>query len=220
MRKLFLVAMALTLAARIPAVASGPINMGFETGDFTGWQTDGNVAVVTAGCSTIYPYHCASPASGTYMALLTAGSVPISQLSTDLGIDLSAYYPNATYGSAIWQTFYSVPGTGVGFAYNFLGNDYLPFNDAAAFTTWVSPSGDTFLLSLGDIAGVGNYGMSGWHYWGATTGEYGYYTIGFVVFNDIDNQLSSQLLVDTPEPTTMLLAGSGILLLAKRLRKK
>jgi hypothetical protein len=211
--------MALVLATCAPAIA-GVTNMGFETGDFTGWQTDGNVAVVTAGCSTIYPYHCANPAGGTYMALLTAGSVPISQLSADLGIDLSLYYPSATYGSAIWQTFYSVPGTPVSFAYNFLGNDYLPFNDAAAFTTYVSPSGATYLLTLGDIGGVGNYGTTGWQYWSATTSLYGYYTIGFVVFNDVDNVLNSQLLVDTPEPTTMLLAGSGILLLAKKLRKK
>jgi len=218
-KRLVLVSLALLLAMCVPAIA-GVTNMGFETGDFTGWQTDGNVAVVTAGCSTIYPYHCASPGGGTYMALLTAGSVPISQLSADLGIDLSLYYPSATNGSAIWQTFYSVPGTPVSFAYNFLGNDYLPFNDAAAFTTWVSPSGSTYLLTLGDIGGVGNYGTTGWQYWSNTTAQSGYYTIGFVVFNDADNILNSQLLVDTPEPTTMLLAGSGVLLLAKKLRKK
>ena len=219
MKRLSLLAVCFLLAATMAAFA-GVTNMGFETGNFYGWQTDGNVAVVTAGCSTIYPYHCASPAGGTYMALLTAGSVPISQLSTDLGIDLSTYYPTATYGSAIWQTFYSVPGTWVQFAYNFLGNDYLPFNDAAAFTTWVSPSGSTYLLTLGSIGGVGNYGTTGWQYWSAQTSQTGYYTIVFVVFNDIDNVLSSQLLVDTPEPTTMLLAGSGILLLARKIRKR
>src|SRR3974390_2698521 len=128
------------LAMASPAVA-GVINGGFETGDFTGWGPTGNTAVVGAGCSTIFPNHCASPTQGSYMALLTAGSVDMATLSSILGTNLSAVYPGGTYGSAIWQDVPLSAGETFSFDWNFLGNDYNPFDDTGAFTAYVFATG-------------------------------------------------------------------------------
>jgi hypothetical protein len=226
MRKLLTplaLALVTVLAITSPAVA-GVVNGGFETGDFTGWGTIGATAVVGTGCSTIFPNHCASPTQGNYMALLEAGYVDMGTLSAILGTDLTAVYPGGTYGSAIWQDVHLHAGNVFSFDWNFLGNDYNPFDDTGAFTAYVFTTTANGSFYLSSVLAVGDYGTSGWQHWSGVATTNSTYRVGFVVFNDLDNVLNSQLLVDnvqaTPEPGTLVLLGSGILGLGGLVRRK
>jgi hypothetical protein len=226
MRKSFyaLALVLVTLLAIAPSAVAGVVNGGFETGDFTGWGSTAGTAVVTAGCSSIFPNHCASPTQGSYMALLTAGYVDMGTLSAILGTNLAATYPGGTYGSAIWQDVPLSAGDTFSFDWNFLGNDYNPFDDTGALTAYVFATTANGSFYLSSVLAVGDFGTSGWQHWSGIATTTSTYRVGFVVFNDLDNVLSSQLLVDnvyaTPEPGTFVLLGSGLLGLGGLVRRK
>jgi hypothetical protein len=209
------------LAIASPAVA-GVVNGGFETGDFTGWGSTAGTAVVGAGCYGAS--HCVSPTQGSYMALLTAGYVDMGTLSGILGTNLSAVYPGGTFGSAIWQDVGLAAGDTFSFDWNFLANDYAPFDDTGAFTAYVFATGANGSFYLSSVLATGDFGSSGWQHWSGVATTTSVYRVGFVVFNDLDNALSSQLLIDnvyaTPEPGTLVLLGSGLLGLGGLVRRK
>jgi len=211
--------LALLVVAGVP-VRADDINLanpGFETGDFTGWTVVGNAAVVTAGwCG---PIHCVNPNEGNYFAVVTAGGVSVDTLDAALGVDLQAAYPGQTltYGSAIYQDVTVNAGDHLVFAWDYLANDYLPFEDPSFVTAMIPGNGQVILLS--NIPAVGDNGTTGWQVFDEVANYTTTYRIGFVAFNGLDNGLSSQLAVDspgvvgTPEPSTTVLSLAGIVAL-------
>jgi Ca2+-binding RTX toxin-like protein len=81
-------------------------------------------------------------------------------------------------------------GDQITFDWDFMGHDYLPYNDFA----FVAINGVATLLS--DIAKVGNYGTTGWKTFTYTAPITGTLKIGMGQFNAGDSNLNSHLLVD------------------------
>ena len=103
-------------------------------------------------------------------------------------------------------------GTISGYA-GFLSNDYLPYNDSAYVKV-----NDATLLSW-DVAGVGDYGSSGWTFFNFVAPTDGIYTLQLGVANHGDNGLDSQAVIDAiqatgtvPEAATwaMMVLGFGL----------
>ncbi len=110
------------------------INGGFETSDFTGYDTIGDTSVQTSDFGS-------GPTEGTYQGFLSnASGVPASDLETFLGVSPGSLNGlgngTATTGSAIRQTFAANAGDVLTFNYNFLtGEDAnATLNDFSFFT--------------------------------------------------------------------------------------
>ena len=195
-----------------PALALS--NGSFETGDFSSWTVVGDAAVVTAGTYGDNGYSV-TPTDGRYMALMTTGAVDLGTLGAALGNDLATAYPDGYSGSAIYQDVTVTAGTQLTFDWNFIANDYMPYNDTAILTAFVIDINANQIISLSDVSSVGDYGTTGWQTWSEAANISGTYRIGFAVFNQGDDILNSQLFVDNvqfgavPEPSTwaMLLVG-------------
>lgn len=177
-------------------------NGSFETGDLSGWSpvtSTGSVAVVettTAQSGNVY-----NPTDGNYFAKLVADSA-LLQMSLN------------------WDA-----GDVISFSWAFLAFDYLPYNDFSTFSI-LTVEPDAFVLTLADIAGVGDDGDTGWMNYSYTFKNAGSGNIYFGVKNDKDQFGPSVLLVDnvsttaTPEPATLLLLGSGMLGMAYLKKRK
>jgi hypothetical protein len=201
------------------------VNGSFETGDFTDWQVLGDTSVVSS--TTTQQGANILPTEGAYMALLTAGGASTSAVETFLGLasgSIAALQSNATAGSAIKQTFFATQGEVISIGWNFLANDYMPYNDFA----FVSIGSATPML-LSDVQTVGDYGY-GFNSYSFTIPTTGNYTLGAAVFNSGDNSASSQLAIDvppTPVPVPansavsglLIALGSGIRSIRKQLKK-
>lgn len=181
------------------------LNGGFENGTFTNWETAGSTSVIGAD-----PVG-GGPGEGVYQAKLEGGAVNVPDLETFLGLSAGSLSSlgngTATSGSAIKQIFAANAGDVVKFAYNFIGTDYLPYNDFSFFSI------NSSLMKLADIAslatpdGARAGGYKNFSYTILTSGTY---TLGFGVTNVLDNVASPSLLIDssaTAVPTPALLPG-------------
>jgi len=128
-------------------------------------------------------------------------------------------------GSAVWWNIEAEGGDYISRWVNFVANDSIDFGSAGFYDDfaffWVSNGTTTTYDVLGRIdvlkGGVGNFGSTGpFLFQHAFTGTEADYTVGFGVVNvgpAGDSTFSdSALLLDTPEPSSLLLAGPALLL--------
>ena len=182
--------------------ASSLVNLGFETGDLTGWASSGNASVVAShgGASgTTY-----NPVSGNYFARISGGNV-------------GTYYMLA-------QAFTAASGETIGGWAAFDYRDYHYYNDFAQVQI-LDPSG-ALLATPWSVFGnnVPNYYDGPWTQWSWTAPSAGTYVLVYGSANGGDSALSSYGLFDAgpviPEPESMMLFGTGLFGLIGLRRKK
>jgi hypothetical protein len=193
----------LAMSAETSAAPISVINGGLETGNFSGWSTSGygSETVVSSVKPVMLPV-VYSPTEGSYFANLYADATLSQNTSWNAGDKLS-------------------------FDWNFVANDYLPYNDWSIFE--IRDSGNHVIspVSLADISTVGDYQATGWKHYTYTFASAGSGSINFGVYNSSDHTFPSQLLIDkitaapSPEPASMTLFGMGIAgLIGSRVKKK
>ena len=208
-----------------PKPMPGPaVNLSFESGDFTGFETIGTATIEDASFGV-------QPTDGNTQALLSnAGGEGAVEIETVLNLDpgtLSGL--GGTNGSALTLEFFGIEGETISFDYSFLTSELTPdptFNDFAVVS--LSSEGSSFFEVLGDtnsdfvlsptIFGEG----TPFEQFSFTFGSTGVFTLGLAVLNEGDTVVDSGLLIDNlvitvPEPSSgLLLAGALFGLLSRR----
>jgi fibronectin-binding autotransporter adhesin len=209
-------------------------NLGFETGNLSGWTVSGGeVAVVgTTNVSpgggknwTINPY-------GTKMGQIQpTGGVQFNNATASLGLSsaentairnyLTSLGGNSNPTNAGWvkREITLQAGTTYTFGWNYVSTDYTPFNDGSMMTLThatnasITPNLNNSQLRYALLGftnpGTGNYatdsyGSTGWQQARFTVPETGTYVLGFASFNLGDTALSPILFIDEIQGTTAL----------------
>lgn len=207
-------------------------NLGFESGDTTGWSSSTLTATgtqtVQAGSNnwTINPY-------GNYMGTLQIQSGSFSSMTSALGLNstsvssitsllqsqaaVSGGNPNPTTAGWVTRTVTLTAGTQFSLAWQYVSVDYVPFNDGSIATLTRTGSTGTTVVNnyssqyallgftnpgTGDYS-TGSYGATGWQVATFRVTETGDYLLGFGVFNLGDTQLSPILYIDELQGTTL-----------------
>jgi hypothetical protein len=180
-------------------------NFGFETGNFTGWNSFTGTRISTG--VTILNW-TVNPAD-SYMASLTPEGFTKTAATSILGFttaEMSAFNPiiNTTTDWAILtkQIYLSANQT-IQMQWNYVSRDYYPYNDGA-IATFVGPSGKQIKLlavtanAYGNTTAIvtGSYGSTDWKSVSFTAGSSGTYTLGFAVFNCTDYAVDPSLFID------------------------
>jgi len=187
--------------ADAPYLTASTVSAGFETGDFTGWQTLGNTVVSTEFTgfegypldSPILPYDYSS-----YMAVLGTDGASEADIEAFLGLAPGTLdnqgNGDATVGSTMVFELQVSAGDVVTFDWNFITNDYLPYNDYAVLTI------NGQFIELADVASLGNtagnVSETGWTTYTYNVTQTGTLTIGFAIVDVGDAIVDSALLVD------------------------
>ncbi|HEY9725652.1 MAG TPA: S8 family serine peptidase [Chroococcales cyanobacterium] len=177
-----------------------PLNLSFETGNFTNWNVTGNASIQTAAFGR-------SPTDGTYQALITNGTGAVSdaQLETALGLSAGAIDAlgngNATQGSALqFQSITVQAGDILSFDWNFLTQESTPskfhndFGFVAISNSSLSELADThssFIPFSGGFSEQTGYGTFSYQFTQAGT-----FNVGVGVVDVRDKFVDSGLLVD------------------------
>ncbi len=189
---------------------SPALNLGFETGNFTDWNTIGDARIETAAFGS-------NPTEGEFQALITTGTGALSdtELESFLGLDAGDLDAlgngNATEGSALKLTPITVQaGDTLSFDWNFLTSEFTPdgtYNDfgfvsiASGSVSELADTNSDFVPFTGGFASETGYGSFAYEFTTAGT-----YTIGLGVTDVSDSAVDSALLVDNfqiIEPPTL-----------------
>ena len=192
----------LAVAIALPfGAAAGPItNGGFETGDFTGFDTIGDTSIAGDDFGAEIP-------GGDFAALANAldsetGDAEVAAVATFLGLDVAAFGNQATEGSAISAQITGAAGEAVFFSFNFLTHEGTSseYNDFG----FVSLVGEG-LAGIGLLADTFSVLGDSLSYFDDETGTItgfvtlpvaGSFTLGFGAFHVIDTTIPSSLLID------------------------
>ncbi len=248
-------------------------NMGFESGNTSGWTIGANntgtmtttitgsgtgVSLITGTPGTVtfsagshpgagtagsaYYQPPVSPATWTFsaygnnmLALQPNAQTNWSTVGTELGLtstqisSLSSLLQTQAQASGFgsgsitnlaytYRTVTLTAGTTYNMSWNYIGTDYVPFNDGS-ITTLTPVSGTTGNTTVNNYAqnyallgftnpGTGDYsagtfGSTGWQVSTYSVDTTGTYQLGFAVFNLDDSALSPVLLVDEQQGTTL-----------------
>lgn len=192
----------LAVALALPfGAAAGPItNGGFETGDFTGFDTIGDTLIVDDTFGAEIP-------GGDFAALASAlndetGDAEADAVATFLGLDVAAFGNQATEGSAISAQITGAAGEAVFFSFNFLTDEQTPseFNDFG-FVSLVGEGLAGIGLLAETFSAFGDSLSDFDDETGTITGFVtlpvaGSFTLGFGAFHVIDTLAPSSLLID------------------------
>ena len=182
-------------ATVLPSMIS--ISPTFENG-FTGWSTIGTATVQGTFGGT-------SPTEGASQGLIVAGPIVTTTVDNFLGLPsgtISSTFTNTTGGSSFKRSITVNAGDTLRFDWDFVTQDYMPYNDVS----FVSITGNS-LIFLADVSttttsvNMTSNAFAFTHQTGYNTYTYvfatgGTYTLGFGVFNRIDNVVLSGLIID------------------------
>ena len=195
----------LCLAALASAPAMASTDLGFESGDLSGWTSNGPASAVTYYSGALLPGDPGySPVSGDYLAAVEAG----------LG--------QGVY-STISQTFNLLAGDTISGWTGFKANDnYFDPLVAGVFNDDGYLAVNNVHLFDWSVASVGDFASTGWIHFSFTAADAGAYTLTLAVANQGDNAFSSAAVLDAvsvtgdagpvPEAATwaMMVVGFGL----------
>jgi len=214
MRKLYKSSIFLSLAFLLlglfsfnQQIYSQIVNSGFETGSTTGWTGTSNTtasAGITVLSWTVNP-------AGSYMGkIMPAPGIMKANAEANLGLTSGALttfnsglFNTSTNFGTMSQSIYLNAGQTFVMHWNYISQDYSPFNDGV-IATLVGPAYQQIQLlavtsnAWGNTQAIqtGSFGSTDWHTVTFTAGAAGYYTLGFACFNTGDQIVDPIFLID------------------------